>query len=167
MAVKESTATEGATLYLDTFCLIGTTVVYEEVTMPTDLDLIKNVIDFEKYNIANIRSGINFLPITCSDPDLSCRVMETLAYHSMLNVVPTYYTVALENKYTRDEDVPEMLALIREGMTMNFDFAFSTTQHMGGTNVVFMDANGNLASHLASKEKQWNTGIEKLIAGLE
>lgn len=112
-------------------------------------------------------SNANFLPITCSDPDLTCRVLETLAYHSMLNVVPTYYTVALENKYTRDEDVPEMLALIRDGMTMNFDFAFSTSQGMGGTNTAFGNANGNLASYLASQEPKWNTGIEKLIAGLE
>ena len=112
-------------------------------------------------------SNVNFLPITCSDPDLSCRVMETLACHSMLNVVPTYYTVALENKYTRDEDVPEMLALIREGMTMNFDFAFSTSPNMAGTNVVFMRANGNISSHMASMTKVWTAGIEKLITGLE
>ncbi len=112
-------------------------------------------------------SNVNFLPITCSDPGLSCRVLETLAYHSMLDVVPTYYTVALENKYTRDEDVPEMLALIRDGMTMNFDFAFSTSPNMGGTNTVFMSANGNIASHLKVQTKVWTAGIKRLIEGLE
>lgn len=112
-------------------------------------------------------SNVNFLPITCSDPGLTCRVLETLAYHSMLDVVPTYYTVALENKYTRDEDVPEMLALIRDGMTMNFDFAFSTSPNMGGTNTVFMSANGNIASHLKVQTKVWTAGIKRLIEGLE
>ena len=66
MAVKELTATQGATLYLDTFCIIGEPVVYEEVEMPTDLDLIKTVMDFEKVNLTSIKSGINFLPITFS-----------------------------------------------------------------------------------------------------
>ena len=66
MAIKELTATQGAALYLDTFCLIGEAVVYEEVEMPTDLDLIKTVLDFEKVNLTSIKSGINFLPITFS-----------------------------------------------------------------------------------------------------
>lgn len=109
-------------------------------------------------------SNVNFLPLTCSDPDLTCRVLETLAYHSMLDVIPTYYTIALESKYTRDSDVQEMLQIIRDGMTMNFDFAFSTCLSPM-PNTALLDA--NLSSYLAKNEGSWNTQIEKLCENLD
>lgn len=111
-------------------------------------------------------SNVNFLPLTCADPDLTCRVLETLAYHSMLDVVPTYYTVALESKYTRDNDVQEMLQIIREGMTMNFDFAFSTCLSPM-PNTALLDAGDNLSSYLAKNRDSWNTQIEKLCENLD
>lgn len=111
-------------------------------------------------------SNVNFLPLTCSDSDLTCRVLETLAYHSMLDVVPTYYTIALESKYTRDDDVREMLQIIRDGMTMNFDFAFSTCLSPM-PNSALQDAGDNLSSYLAKNEKNWNTQIAKLCENLD
>lgn len=111
-------------------------------------------------------SNVNFLPLTCSNASLTCRVLETLAYHSMLDVVPTYYTIALESKYTRDNDVQEMLQIIRDGMTMNFDFAFSTCLSPM-PNSALQDAQDNLASFLAKHEKNWNTQIEKLCENLD
>lgn len=107
-------------------------------------------------------SNVIFLPKTASDPELSCRVLEALHYFSMLDVIPTYYTVALENKYTRDEDVPEMLALIRDGMTMDFAFAYSTCFNNGWPNTVLVEADADLASRMKSLEKVWKKDLERL-----
>lgn len=107
-------------------------------------------------------SNVIFLPKTASDPEFSCRVLEALNYYSMLNVIPTYYTVALENKYTRDKDVPEMLALIREGMTMDFAFAYSTCFNNGWPNTVLVEADANLASRMKGLEKMWKKDLERL-----
>ena len=107
-------------------------------------------------------SNIVFLPKTASDPNLSCRVLEALNYYSMLDVIPTYYTVALENKYTRDKDVPEMLALIRDGMTMDFAFAYSTCFNSGWPNTVLVEADIDLASRMKGLEKMWKKDLERL-----
>ena len=109
-------------------------------------------------------SNSNFLLTVCPDPELSCRVLEVLAFHSMQDLVPAYYTVALENKYTRDSDVPEILALIRQGMNMSFDFAYSA--NLSGTNTILLDAKGKIASLLESKTKSWSKELDKLIDNL-
>ena len=107
-------------------------------------------------------SNVMFLTKTTSDPNLSCRVMEALNYYSMLDVIPTYYTVALENKYTRDKDVPEMLALIREGMTMDFAFAYSTCFNGQWPNTLMVTGEGDLASKMKGWEKMWKKDLERL-----
>ena len=35
-------------------------------------------------------------------------------------MVPKYYEVALKEKYSRDEEIKEMLTIIRDGATMSF-----------------------------------------------
>ncbi len=107
-------------------------------------------------------SNVVFLTKTAGDPSLSCRVMEALNYYSMLDVIPTYYTVALENKYTRDKDVPEMLALIREGMTMDFAFAYSTCFSGQWPNTLMVVGDTDLASKMKGWEKMWKKDLEKL-----
>ena len=107
-------------------------------------------------------SNVIFLPKTASDPELSCRVLEALNYYSMLDVIPTYYTVALENKYTRDKDVPEMLALIRDGMTMDFAFAYSTCFNNTWPNLILVWGDVDLASQMKTIQKIWKKDLEKL-----
>lgn len=109
-------------------------------------------------------SNSNYLTTNCPDPGLSCRVLETLSYHSMKDVVPAYYTVALENKYTRDTDVPEMLTIIREGMTMSFDFAMSLSFAPSPTNIFQTVKEGELASTLAGAEQTWGAKLETFYA---
>lgn len=105
----------------------------------------------------------NYIPINCPDAELSARVIETLAYHSMMDVIPAYYSVALENKYTRDADVPEMLSLIRESMTLSFDFALATGFDTYWPNLVFWNSTDEtIASFLAKREKSWNKTLENL-----
>lgn len=107
-------------------------------------------------------SNVFFLPKTASDFGLSCRVYEALSYYSMIDVIPTYYTVALENKYTRDADVPEMLSLIRDGMTMDFAFALSTCFSGTWPNLIMTQENANMASFMKINQKMWTKTVEKL-----
>ncbi len=108
-------------------------------------------------------SVCNYIPINCPDANLSSRVIETLAYYSMQDVVPAYYKVALENKYTRDADVPEMLSLIRNSMTLSFDFAMATCFDTYWPNLVFWNTTDEtIASFLAEREKSWKKTLENL-----
>ena len=81
----------------------------------------------------------------------------------MMDVVPAYYSVALENKYTRDADVPEMLSLVRDSMTLSFDFAMAICFGTYWLNLVFWNSTDEtIASFLAKREKSWNKTLENL-----
>lgn len=111
-------------------------------------------------------TGIMFVPKTASDIPLTCRVMEALGYYSMKDVVPAYYEVALRDKYTRDEEVPEMLELIRSSMRLPFDSCYGTTINIstGAASPanILAYANIEMASYYESKSSAWDAAAEKL-----
>lgn len=75
----------------------------------------------EKY-LCSLGTSISVLlvPQTTKDVALTSKVMEALCYYSYNDVVPKYYEVALKEKYSRDEEIKEMLTIIRDGATMSF-----------------------------------------------
>ena len=111
-------------------------------------------------------TGIMFIPKTASDIGLTCRVMEALGYYSMKDVVPAYYEVALRDKYTRDEEVPEMLEMIRAAMRLPFDSCYGTTINIttgaaSPANILAYE-NIEMASFYESKSNAWDAAAEKL-----
>lgn len=66
-----------------------------------------------------------FIPKTTSDAGTVGAVCEALAYYGRQNVVPTWYEIALKEKYTRDEETKEMVDLIRSSASIAFDCVFS------------------------------------------
>ena len=142
----------------------------------TEGELMRNmksdfgIVPYPKYDTAQEKyysqigtsTNVMFIPKTASDVGLTCRVMEALSYYGMQDVVPAYYEIALRDKYTRDEDVPEMLGLIRDGMTMDFAFAFSTCFSPQTNSLMTPDNGDNLASTMASGMSKWGAALEKL-----
>ena len=74
----------------------------------------------------NVDAGCNLIcvPITVGNPECISVVLEAMAYDSYKNVIPTYYDVVLQTKYTRDEESPEMLDLIREGRVYDIGYYY-------------------------------------------
>ena len=66
-----------------------------------------------------------YMPVTVEDPDMIGTVMEALGFYSYTEVVPTYYDTALSVKYARDEQVQQMLALVRQSASTSIDFLYS------------------------------------------
>ena len=142
----------------------------------TESELMRNmksdfgIVPYPKYDSAQGKyytqigtaTNVMFIPKTASDIDLTCRVMEALSYYGMQDVVPAYYEIALRDKYTRDADVPEMLGLIRDGMTMDFASAFSTCFSPQTNSLMTPDNGDNLASTMASGMSKWVAALEKL-----
>ena len=52
-------------------------------------------------------------------------ITEALCAESYRNVVPEWYTVILQNRYTTDEDSIEMIEIIRKGILCNFGYLYS------------------------------------------
>ena len=114
-------------------------------------------------------TSMMFIPNTAKNPDMTAMVCEALSYYSMLNVVPTYYEIALKEKYTRDEDVKEMLEIIRSSATMDFTFAYSTmfepfpnclTEFRKG-------ATNNIASTYDTNVTKWKATLEDILEKYE
>ena len=102
-------------------------------------------------------------------------VCEALGYYGMTDVVPTWYEIALKEKYTRDEDTKEMVDLIRSSASIAFDCVFS--QNMSeATSTYFQFAEDNktigenITSYVEKKSTKIKTELEKLnetIANLD
>ncbi|MCI8387508.1 MAG: hypothetical protein HFE63_03460 [Clostridiales bacterium] len=110
-------------------------------------------------------TNMMFIPQTTRNADMVGMVCEALSYYSMIDVVPKYYEVALKEKYTRDDDVKEMLEIIRESAMMDFNFAYSTCFDPF-TNSITEYRQGwpeNLTSYHASNLPKWQSTLNDLV----
>lgn len=105
-----------------------------------------------------------FVPLTTTDVNLTSKVMESLSYYNQQLVVPKYYEVALKEKYARDDDMAEMLDIIRNGANIDFLFVYGTSL-TGAPNDLFRMYAGltDLSSYLAGKESTFTTSLEEMI----
>ncbi len=113
-------------------------------------------------------TSLFFVPTTTPDAALTSMVCEALCYYSWRDVVPSYYEVALKEKYTRDEIVKEMLNIIRASADISFTFAYSTTFNPFINTILPNFAYGksssvNVASSYEKNIKSWTATIEKLV----
>ena len=107
-----------------------------------------------------------FVPITVKDSVLTSKVAEAMSYYGWMNVVPAYYDVALKEKYTRDEDVTEMLEIIRSSAQMNFTFAYSTMfDPLPNIMTEFPNksANKSIASTYESNRQKWEATLDTIL----
>ena len=92
-----------------------------------------------------------FIPKTTSNAGTVGAVCEALAYYGKENVVPTWYEIALKEKYTRDEDTKEMVDLIRSSASIAFDCVFSQNlSEATSTYFAFNEDNRNIGENITS-----------------
>lgn len=109
-----------------------------------------------------------FVPNTNKDPELTSKVMEALAYLGRKEVTPKYYEVALKTKYASDENVQEMLDLIRDAATIDFMFVFGTA--ISGTPnryFRFTEFIPSLTTKFKAEEKVYTKRVEEMVAAFE
>lgn len=104
-----------------------------------------------------------FVPVTTKSPELTSKVMESLAYYGNKLVAPKYYEVALKEKYARDNEIHEMLDLIRDGASLDFLFVYGTSlKNPPFQYFRFAQKDVNLASDLDSKKDSFIASLEEL-----
>ena len=108
-----------------------------------------------------------FIPKTVSDAGTVGAVCEALGYYGMTDVVPTWYEIALKEKYTRDEDTKDMVDLIRASASIAFDCVFAQNMSEATcTYFAFNDDNKtigeNITSYVEKRSKKIKTELEKL-----
>ncbi|MBQ7981980.1 MAG: hypothetical protein IJ302_00280, partial [Clostridia bacterium] len=112
-------------------------------------------------------TSLFFVPTTTPDAALTSMVCEALCYYSWRDVIPSYYEVALKEKYTRDETVKEMLNIIRASADISFTFAYSTMFNPFINTILpnfsWSKTNVNVASSYEKNIKAWTATIDKLV----
>ena len=62
------------------------------------------------------------IPITCKNTDLAHFVVEALSIEGYENVRPVYFDQALSVKFAQNDDMPKMLQIIGDGLTLDMAY---------------------------------------------
>lgn len=108
------------------------------------------------------------------------KTMEALSFYGYRDVTPEYYEVALGLTYARDENVLEMLSLMREKATLSLDMAYGSAFSPAITNILQMSEGfrnppsgkensrhgSNISTFWATNQSAWNTNVRELFEKL-
>ena len=67
------------------------------------------------------------IPITCADTDMAHFVVEALSISGYDIVRPAYFDVALSVKFAQNDDMPKMLQIIGDGLTLDMAYLNSSS----------------------------------------
>ena len=93
--------------------------------------------------------------------------MECLSYFGYTHVSPKYYEVALKEKYARDQEIHEMLDIIRDGATLDFLFMYGTSLGSAPNTLFRSYSDKPVASQFASIGKTFAKSLEKIVAAYQ
>lgn len=87
---------------------------------------------------------------------------EALCAQSYRSVVPEWYTVILQNRYTKDDDSIEMIETIREGILCNFGYIYSLALDWPAhqLNICINNNSNDFASLWESKQNTFENNLE-------
>ena len=120
----------------------------------------------EKY-FTNVDAGTNIIgvPITNSDTERTSVILEALCAEGYREVIPAYYEVALQGKYSRDDVSAQMLDIIRSDRV--FDLGYYNSTLSGAFDSIgyslVTDTNHDFASFYAKNETAVMTNMEKVL----
>lgn len=116
------------------------------------------------------RFTVASVPSTAENPDQASLVLEALSCVGYNEIVPTYFNVALKDKYTRDSDTSEMLDIIRDAAYFDFADAFYGNDLGAASDYLGSYVLGNtkgLASSFAKQQKTIQGYLDKLYEAYE
>lgn len=101
------------------------------------------------------------IPSTNEDIDTTSKILDTLAYLSYKDVVPTFYDVTLNIKNIRDEETTEMLDIIRSSRTYDTSYAFGWGSSLrSGISSKITSGSSNVASVIAQQKESIEASIK-------
>lgn len=138
-----------------------------------DMDVDYGILPYPKFDEVQERYLVNSvdnysvlcIPKTAADTDMIGLITEALSAESYRSVMPAFYEVALQTKYTRDEDSIAMLDIIMNGR--NYDFSILHGSSLNNLPYIFRELIANKKSDFASKyaaiEESLKSSVDKLI----
>ena len=109
------------------------------------------------------------IPTTVPDPERFGIVMEALAYSSQTLVLPAYYDISLNTKFTRDDESSEMIDIIIKNRV--FDIGYVYNNDTGALGFIINDLikakKTDFSSTVEKKEASALKALDKLIGNFE
>lgn len=105
------------------------------------------------------------IPITTRDLDLTGAVLEALAAESYRSVTPAYFEIALQSKYSRDNESMQMMEVIRDSIKYNFGYVYLVDALYTGRDMMNTGSKGSrdFASYWAKHERPLQKTLQKMI----
>jgi hypothetical protein len=121
------------------------------------------------YTYSDGHASMMCIPATVPDPDRFGIVMEALAYSSRILVLPAYYDVSLNTKFTRDEESSEMIDIIIKNRIFDIGYVYNNDTGTLGfiINDLIKAKKTDFSSTIEKKEAPALKALEKLIGNFE
>ncbi len=104
------------------------------------------------------------IPSLVRDTEMSAIILEALNSMSYDTVVPAFYDIALQRKFTRDEDSSAMLDIIRGSLRSDFVYMFGS---LVGYDLMYTSGHTeNYTSWMKKNEAKIQAGIDKTLETL-
>ena len=128
----------------------------------------KSVPEQESYHsLVHDTAQLTGVSIASQNLDIIGAVLEALGAESYRRVTPAYYESAMKLKYARDDISSQVIDLIRDTMTTNFIYAYTTS--LGDIGQVYRTLisgkmAGQYVSYVQPRERKIQKQLETLIA---
>lgn len=139
-----------------------------------DKDTEYGMVPYPKYDESQERyltlvdghASMMLVPVFASEDDLDFigTITEALSAEAYNSVLPAYYETAMQIKFARDENFPEMLELIRQGRTFNFGYVYDTKINRDILPNLIINKSTDLASKLAATKDATNEYYGKILS---
>lgn len=125
-------------------------------------------------------AGMWYVLTNTEKADLVGKVLDALAFYGHRDVIPEYYEIALGLTYARDENVQEMLSIMREKAVLSFDSVYAASFSPSMYNILQMSEGfrnppsdktttrhgANITTFWATNQTMWNLAAQKLYGQL-
>ena len=117
------------------------------------------------YSTSTDGFSLILFPSTVKDTEFVGLITEALCSVSSSVIIPTYYDVALKDKYNRDSQSSEMLDIIRDSLIYDVGYLNSFALDTAGHLFVQLVREGktDFASAYAKKEKTFQKRLDKML----
>jgi|GEM_PF-928442 len=119
--------------YKDKLCLTTMRLEFTETQEMREMESDFGVVPYPKYDETQQQYhsylhdafSLVLIPNSCTDPEMTAAIMQTMAVESHNTVMPAYYEVVLTNKYMRDRQSVTMLDIIFQNVVFDTGWLFS------------------------------------------
>lgn len=150
-------------------------MMVRDVEVNRDKDLSYGLVPYPKYdelqekylNLVDGHASMMAVPVTLSkeELDFTGAMVEAFSAAAFNEVIPAYYEVAMQVKFAQDENMSDMLELVRSGRVFNFGYVYDVAINRDILVNLITSRSQELSSKIKSAKKVTEKNYEKVAKG--